>query len=43
MTAAWLVVRAQARSRWRSWLVLAVLAGLIGGLVIAVAAGARRN
>jgi len=43
MTAAWLVVRAGLRARWRTWLVLAVLTGLAGGLVTAVAAGARRT
>jgi hypothetical protein len=39
----WLVIRTLLRARWRSWLVLAVLAGLAGGMVIAVAAGARRT
>ena len=43
MTAVWLMVRVGLRARWRSWLVLAVLAGLAGGMVIAVAAGARRT
>jgi ABC-type lipoprotein release transport system permease subunit len=43
MTPVWLVVRAQLRRNWRSWLVLAVLVGVAGGLVIAVAAGARRT
>ena len=43
MIPVWLVVRAGLRSRWRSWLALAVLTGLAGGLVIAVAAGARRT
>jgi putative ABC transport system permease protein len=43
MTPVWLVVRAGLRARWRSWLVLAVLTGLAGGLVTAVAAGARRT
>ena len=43
MAALWLMVRARLRTRWRSWLSLAVLAGLAGGLVIAVAAGARRT
>src|ERR1700733_13292085 len=43
MTAAWLVVRAGLRARWRSWLALALLAGVAGGLVSAVAAGARRT
>jgi len=43
MTVVALVVRAGLRARWRSWLVLAVLTGLAGGLVTAVAAGARRT
>jgi len=43
MTAVWMVVRAGLRRRWRSWLALAVLAGLSGALVIAVAAGACRT
>ena len=43
MTPVWLVVRAGLRARWRTWLVLAVLTGLPGGLITAVAAGARRT
>jgi hypothetical protein len=43
MTAVWLVLRAGLRSRWRSWLALALVAGVAGGLVSAVAAGARRT
>jgi hypothetical protein len=43
VAAVWLVLRTGLRARWRSWLVLAVLAGLAGGMVIAVAAGARRT
>lgn len=43
MTAAWMVVQAGLRARWRSWLALALVAGVMGGLVIAVAAGARRT
>ncbi|MGB6570682.1 MAG: hypothetical protein WBF20_03290, partial [Trebonia sp.] len=43
MTPVWLVVRAGLRARWRSWLVLAVLTGLAGGLVTAVVAGAGRT
>jgi hypothetical protein len=35
--------RAQLRARWRAWLALAVLAGVLGGLVVAGAAGARRT
>ena len=36
-------LRAELRSCWRSWLTLALLAGLAGGLVIAIAAGAKRG
>jgi hypothetical protein len=43
MTAVWFVIRAGLRARWRSWLALALVAGLMGGLVSAVAAGARRT
>ena len=43
MAAVWIRLRAELRSRWRAWLALAVLAGLAGGLVIAIAAGARRT
>lgn len=42
MAAVWIRLRTEARSRWRAWLALAVLAGLAGGLVTAIAAGARR-
>jgi hypothetical protein len=43
MGAVWLVVRAGLRSHWRPWLTLAVMVALVGGLVMAVAAGARRS
>lgn len=43
MSAVWIRFGAELRNRWRSWLVLAVLAGLAGGVVIAAAAGARRT
>jgi len=43
MTAVWMFFRAELRRRWRTWLLLALVAGLVGGLVIAVAAGARRT
>jgi FtsX-like permease family len=43
MSPVWLVVRAALRQRWRAWLVVAVVAGLLGGLVMAVAAGVRRT
>ena len=36
-------LRAEARARWRAWLGLAVLAGLLGGVVVAALAGARRT
>src|SRR6478736_5268629 len=36
-------MRAATRSRWRSWLAVALLTGLLGGLVIAAAAGAKRT
>jgi hypothetical protein len=35
--------RSQLRHRWRSWLVLALLVGVIGGLLIGAVAGARRT
>ena len=35
--------RAELRSRWRSWLTLALLAGAAGGVVVALAAGAHRT
>src|SRR5436309_3383587 len=43
MGAIWLWVRAELRSSWRSWLVLAVLIGLAGGVAVGAAAGARRT
>jgi hypothetical protein len=43
MSAVWLVVRAQLCRGWRSWLVLAAVAGVAGGVVIAVAVGAERT
>jgi hypothetical protein len=43
VTAVWIRFRADLRSRWRSWLGLALVAGLAGGLVIATMAGARRT
>src|SRR5689334_579100 len=36
-------LQAQVRSRWRAWLVLSVLIGVLGGAVIGAAAGARRT
>ena len=43
MAAVWIRFRSELRSRWRSWLVVAVLAGIAGGLVLTAAAGARRT
>jgi FtsX-like permease family len=42
MTAVWARTRAELRGRWRAWLGLALLLGLAGGVVMALAAGARR-
>jgi ABC-type antimicrobial peptide transport system permease subunit len=39
---AWILVR-QLRARWRSWVLLAVLVGLTGGVVLTATAGARRT
>lgn len=36
-------LRAEARTRWRAWLGLAVIAGMVGGGIIAALAGARRT
>jgi ABC-type lipoprotein release transport system permease subunit len=43
VTAGWLVLRAEFRARWRTWLILALIAGLFAGVVQAAAAGARRT
>jgi ABC-type antimicrobial peptide transport system permease subunit len=43
MTTAWLTLRADIRRRWPALLSLALLLGLIGGVVLAAAAGARRT
>lgn len=43
MTAVWFRFRAELRTRWRAWLGLALIVGLAGGLVIALAASARRT
>ena len=43
MTAVWMRLRAEARSRWRAWLGLAALAGIFGGAVLAAAIGAART
>ena len=43
MEMVWLALRADLRQRWRALLSLAVLLGLIGGVVLTAAAGARRT
>src|SRR5215467_9841030 len=43
MTAVWLFLRAEARSRWRAWLSLALIVGVISGGVLTAAAGALRT
>ena len=43
MVAGWLVLRAEVRRRWRTWLMLALIAGLFAGAVQVSAAGARRT
>ena len=43
MAAVRLRLRAELRTRWRAWLALAALSGLLAGVVIATVAGARRT
>lgn len=43
MSAVWYRFRAELRTRWRAWLGLALLAGVVAGAVIALIAGARRT
>ena len=43
MGAIGLVFRAELRRRWRSWLAVAVLISVVGGLVLAAAAAGRRT
>jgi hypothetical protein len=43
MTGAWMWARSDLRARWRSWLVLGLLAGATVGLAAAGVAGARRT
>ena len=43
MAAVRLRARVELRNRWRAWLGLALLIGLLGGLVTGLAAGARRT
>jgi hypothetical protein len=41
--AVWLVLGAELRRRWRSWLVLTILIALVGGVVLAAVAAGRRT
>ena len=43
MGSIWLVLRAGFRSGWRGWLALALLLGVMSGVVLAAAAGAGRT
>lgn len=43
LSAIGLVLRAEFRRRWRSWLVVAVLVAVVGGAVLAAAAAGRRT
>src|SRR6266567_6660068 len=43
VSAVWMRLRSEIRTRWRSWLGLALLIGLAGAAAVAAAAGARRT
>jgi len=43
MGGAWLIVRADLRRRWRAMLAMVLLIGLVSGVVLVAAAGARRT
>ena len=43
MAAFWLVMWVEVRGRWRALASLALLLGLVGGVVLGAAAGARRT
>jgi hypothetical protein len=43
VSAVWMRLRSELRTRWRAWLGLALLIGLVGAAAVAAAAGARRT
>lgn len=43
VSAVWIRLRVEMRSRWPSWAALTLLIGLVGGVALAAAAGARRT
>jgi len=43
VSAVWMRLRSELRTRWRAWLGLALLIGLAGAAAVATAAGARRT
>jgi hypothetical protein len=43
MASVWLSLRAGLRQGWRAWLALALLLGVMGGVVLTAVAGARRT
>jgi hypothetical protein len=43
VSAVWMRLRSELRIRWRAWLGLAVVIGLVGAAAAAAAAGARRT
>ncbi len=43
MAVIWFVLRSELRNRWRSWLTLAMLVAVVGGLVLAAAVAGRRT
>jgi hypothetical protein len=43
VAAVWLVFGAEFRRRWRSWLILVALIGVVGGVVLAASAAGRRT
>lgn len=43
MATVWLLLRADMRQRWRALLSLTLLLGVVGGVVLTAATGARRT